>query len=110
MLALTGALDNISVVVRHSLVQLRTPDAMRGRVSAVNNVFISTSNELGMFESGAVAAFFGAVVSVVSGGIGAIVVVIATAMTWPEIRRLGTLHVAPLGAGQATDGTADERR
>ena len=92
MLALVGALDNISVVVRHSLVQLRTPDAMRGRVSAVNNVFISTSNELGMLESGAVAAFFGAVVSVVSGGIGAIVVVLTAAMIWPEIRRLGALQ------------------
>lgn len=92
MLALTGAFDNISVVVRHSLVQLRTPDAMRGRVSAVNNVFISSSNELGAFESGLVAAFFGAVVSTVSGGIGTILVVLATARIWPEILRLRTLH------------------
>ena len=72
MLALTGALDNISVVVRHTMVQLATPNEMRGRVSAVNAMFISSSNELGGFESGAVAHFFGPVISVVSGGIGTI--------------------------------------
>ena len=99
MLALTGALDNISVIVRHSLVQLRTPDAMRGRVSAVNGVFISSSNELGTVESGAVAALFGATVSVVSGGIGAIAVVLAAALIWPEIRRLGALQTAMDGTG-----------
>ena len=91
MLMLTGAFDNISVVVRHSLVQLRTPDAMRGRVSAVNNVFISSSNELGAFESGLVAAFFGAVFSVVSGGIGTIAVVLLTMKIWPEVMRLKSL-------------------
>jgi MFS family permease len=95
MLAGCGAADNISVVVRHSLVQLRTPDEMRGRVSAVNSVFISASNELGEFESGTVARFFGPVASVVSGGIGTIVVVILTAWTWPEIRKLGKLHERP---------------
>lgn len=95
MLILSGAFDNISVVVRHSLVQLRTPDAMRGRVSAVNNVFISSSNELGAFESGLVAAFFGAVASVVSGGIGTILVVLATARIWPEIVRLKSLQEDP---------------
>ena len=92
MLACCGAADNISVVVRHSLVQLGTPDEMRGRVSAVNSVFISASNELGEFESGTVARFFGPVVSVVSGGIGTIVVVAVTAWTWPEIRKLGKLR------------------
>ena len=91
-LALTGALDNISVVVRHVLVQMRTPDALRGRVSAVNSVFIESSNELGGFESGLVAKFFGPVVSVVSGGIGTILVVALIAATWPEIRRLKTLE------------------
>jgi MFS family permease len=91
-LFLTGALDNISVVVRHSLVQLRTPDAMRGRVSAVNNVFISSSNELGAFESGLVAKIFGPVFSVVSGGIGTILVVLLTARVWPEIARLKSMH------------------
>ena len=95
MLAGCGAADNISVVVQHSLVQLRTPNEMRGRVSAVNSVFISASNELGEFESGTVARFFGPVASVVSGGIGTIVVVILTAWTWPEIRKLGKLHERP---------------
>lgn len=94
MLALTGAFDSISVVVRHSLVQLRTPDAMRGRVTAVNSVFISCSNELGAFESGVVAAWLGPVLSVVTGGVGTILVVIATALIWPELRRLQGLHDA----------------
>jgi MFS family permease len=93
MLLLTGAFDNISVVVRHSLVQLLTPDKKRGRVSAVNNVFISCSNELGAFESGFVASIFGsAVISVVSGGLGTILVVLLTARLWPEIARLKSLH------------------
>lgn len=92
MLALSGALDNISVVVRHTLVQVRTPDHLRGRVSAVNSVFISTSNELGGFESGLTAALFGPVVSVVGGGIGTIAVVLAVALIWPEIRKLGSLQ------------------
>jgi hypothetical protein len=92
MLLLAGALDNISVVIRHSLVQLRTPDYMRGRVSAVNAVFISASNELGAFESGTVATLFSPVISVVSGGIGTIVVVIAVALLWPQIRRLKPLY------------------
>ena len=92
MLALTGALDNISVVVRHTLVQVLTPDSMRGRVSAVNSLFIITSNELGAFESGAVAALGGAVFSVVFGGIGTIVVVTLAALAWPQLRRLGPLQ------------------
>jgi len=91
-LAGCGVADNISVVIRHSLVQLRTPNEMRGRVSAVNSVFISASNELGEFESGTVARFFGPVGSVVSGGIGTILVVALTAWIWPEIRNLGRLH------------------
>lgn len=90
-LALTGAFDNISVVVRHTLVQLLTPDSMRGRVSAVNSVFISASNELGGFESGAVARFYGPIVSVVTGGIGTVLVVWAAALKWPELWNLGRL-------------------
>ncbi|MEO6181807.1 MAG: MFS transporter, partial [Verrucomicrobiota bacterium] len=86
MLFLGGFADNISVVVRHTLVQLLTPDAMRGRVSAVNNLFIGTSNELGGFESGLVSNFFGPVVSVVSGGIATILVVIGIAAKWPKLR------------------------
>ena len=94
MLLLTGAFDNISVVVRHTLVQMLTPDSMRGRVSAVNNVFIGASNELGALESGVVGSFFGALISVVSGGIGTMIVVAAVALIWPEVRRFGALSDA----------------
>jgi MFS family permease len=86
-----GAMDNVSVIVRHTLVQLLTPDEKRGRVSAVNSLFIGTSNELGGFESGFVAYLFGPVFSVVSGGIGTILVVIAVAVIWPEMRKYGRL-------------------
>jgi len=91
MLALTGALDNISVVIRHTLVQLSTPNEMRGRVSAVNAMFISSSNELGGFESGAVAHLFGPVFSVVSGGVGTLAIVLAWAGLFPDLRRIGKL-------------------
>jgi MFS family permease len=104
MLFLCGVVDNISVVVRHTLVQMLTPDEKRGRVSAVNSLFIGTSNELGGFESGMVAHWFGpalgntiatgAVVSVVSGGVGTILVVLAVAWIWPEIRRYGRLDAS----------------
>jgi MFS family permease len=92
MLATTGALDNISIVVRGTLVQGLTPDEMRGRVSAVNAVFIGSSNELGAFESGATAALFGPVISVVGGGIGTILVVLLVMLKWPQVYRLGPLH------------------
>ncbi|MFN0052062.1 MAG: MFS transporter [Planctomycetales bacterium] len=99
MLFSLGALDMISVVIRHTLVQLQTPDAMRGRVSAVNGMFIGVSNELGEFESGLVAALcehptdrgFGPMVSVVSGGMGTLLVVAGVAAIWPELRRYGRL-------------------
>jgi MFS family permease len=91
-LAVTGACDNISVVVRHTLVQLLTPDSMRGRVSAVNNIFIGSSNELGALESGLTAEKFGAVISVVAGGVGTILVLALTAWKWPQVRRIGRLH------------------
>jgi len=101
MLFICGAVDNVSVVVRHTSVQLLTPDDKRGRVSAVNSLFIGTSNELGGFESGFVAHLTGpamgnaistgAIISVVSGGIGTILVVIAVAYFWPEIRKYGKL-------------------
>lgn len=91
MLFLCGFSDNVSVIVRHTLVQLQTPDAMRGRVSSVNNLFIGTSNELGGFESGLVGNYFGPVFSVVSGGIATIGVVAAVAWIWPEIPRFGRL-------------------
>jgi len=91
MLFATGALDNISVVIRHTLVQTLTPDSMRGRVSAVNGVFIGASNEIGGFESGVVAQWFGPVFSVVSGGVGCIAVVLASAVASPKLRRLRSL-------------------
>jgi MFS family permease len=91
MLFVAGAMDNVSVVVRHTLVQLLTPDEKRGRVSAVNSLFIGTSNELGGFESGFVAHWFGPVFTVVAGGFGTIAVVIAIALLWPEIRKYGRL-------------------
>ncbi|MBL8349276.1 MAG: MFS transporter [Burkholderiaceae bacterium] len=84
-LAASGAADMVSVVIRQSLVQLATPDAMRGRVSAVNSVFIGASNQLGEFESGATAALFGPVASVVVGGLGTLAVVLAWARLFPAL-------------------------
>ncbi len=91
MLALAGGLDNISMVVRGTLVQILTPDSMRGRVSAVNSVFIGMSNELGAFESGVTARWLGPVASVVVGGAGCILVVLGVGAAWPEVWRLGSL-------------------
>jgi MFS family permease len=91
MLFFTGFFDNVSVVVRQTLVQLRTPNEMRGRVSAVNSVFIGSSNELGGFESGLVAHFFGPVASVVSGGIGTLAVVAAWMRLFPGLKRVDSL-------------------
>jgi MFS family permease len=88
----SGIFDSISVLVRLTLEQVVTPDHLRGRVSAINYVFVGFSNEFGAFESGATAALFGPIVSVVGGGIGTILVVIAVAMIWPELRRIGPLH------------------
>ena len=91
MLFIVGAFDSVSVIIRGSIVQLVTPDEMRGRVSAVNNIFIGTSNEFGALESGLTAALFGPVISVVGGGIGTILVVLAVAFGWPETRKIGAL-------------------
>jgi MFS family permease len=95
MLFLIGALDNISVVIRHTLVQVLTPDEMRGRVSAVNGVFINVSNELGGFESGLVARLVTPVFSVVSGGIGTLLVVATAAASLPKLRQYGRLDGKP---------------
>ena len=84
-LVVTGAADNISVVIRMTLLQMETPDEMRGRVAAVNSVFIGASNQLGEFESGAVAAWWGPVVSVVSGGVGTVVVALAWVRLFPAL-------------------------
>ena len=107
MLFLTGVFDNVSVVVRHTLVQLITPDAMRGRVSAVNAMFISSSNELGGFESGLVARYTSAMVSVVSGGIGTLLVVAAWSGLFPRLRRFGSLRdIEPESMPDAADDPA----
>ncbi|HXW51680.1 MAG TPA: MFS transporter [Candidatus Acidoferrales bacterium] len=86
-LALTGGFDMVSMVIRSVLVQLGTPDAMRGRVNAVENVFIGASNELGAFESGTVAALLGTEASVVLGGVATIVVILLCSWLFPDLRR-----------------------
>jgi hypothetical protein len=86
-LAITGAADNISVVTRITLVQLETPDHMRGRVAAVNTLFIGASNQLGEFESGATAAWWGPVGSVVAGGLGTTLVALLWLRLFPELAR-----------------------
>ncbi len=84
-LAVLGAADCVSVVIRQALVQLETPDDMRGRVSAVNSVFIGASNQLGEFESGLVAAWLGASTSVVVGGVGTLIVAAAWIRLFPKL-------------------------
>lgn len=91
-LFLTGVFDNISVVIRLTLEQTITPDHLRGRVSAINYVFIGFSNEFGAFESGATAAIFGTTLSVVGGGFATLMVVVAVRAIWPELARIGPLH------------------
>jgi MFS family permease len=91
-LFLTGAFDSISMVIRGTLEQMITPDHLRGRVLAVEYMFIGFSNELGAFESGAAAALFGPIIAVVGGGIGTIVVVAVVAALWPALARLDPLH------------------
>ena len=86
-LAVSGAVDNVSVVIRLTLMQLETPDEMRGRVAAVNTIFIGASNQLGEFESGATAALFGPVGSVVLGGIGTLFVAAGWIRLFPELAR-----------------------
>jgi MFS family permease len=90
-LLLLGACDMISVIIRATLVQLRTPDEMRGRVTAVDMVFIGTSNEFGQFESGLTAQWFGTVPAVVLGGVGTLVVIALWAWLFPELRKAGEL-------------------
>jgi MFS family permease len=91
MLALTGAFDMVSVVVRHTLVHLLTPNEMRGRVSAVNSIFIGSSNEIGGFRAGGVAAYIGAVNSTVLGGVCTLAVVGAWAGLFPRLRQFGSM-------------------
>jgi MFS family permease len=98
MLALLGGADMVSVIVRRVLVQVATPDELRGRVSAVEAVFISGSNELGEFRAGVMAAFIGAVPAVVFGGLGTVLVVALWTRLFPEMRDVDRLEsVAPRG-------------
>jgi MFS family permease len=90
-LVLLGACDMVSVIIRAILVQLGTPDEMRGRVTAVDMIFIGTSNEFGQFESGVTAQWFGAVPAVILGGVGTLLVIVIWAMLFPELRKSGEL-------------------
>ncbi len=91
-LAVLGAADVFSVVIRQSLVQIETPDEMRGRVSAVNSMFIGTSNQLGEFESGVTAHWFGTVPAVLIGGAGTIIVVLLWMRLFPQLRQIDRLE------------------
>jgi MFS family permease len=91
-LALVGAFDSISMVIRQTLMQIITPDRLRGRVTAINGIFTNASNELGALESGATAALFGPVISVAGGGLGALAVVLIVALAYPALARIGPLH------------------
>ena len=108
-LAAGGAADTISVIIRGSLLQLATPPEMRGRVSAVNSLFIGASNELGEFESGVTAQWWGAVRATVFGGVGALVVAAVWAGLFPDLRNVDeltseTLRPRPAGAMQTAEG------
>jgi MFS family permease len=99
-LLLVGATDMVSVIIRGTLVQLATPDAMRGRVSAVNSLFIGASNELGQFESGLTAHWFGTVPAVVLGGVGTLVVIAIWSWLFPELRKADRLTVDALAPNE----------
>jgi len=103
LLVVLGASDMISVIIRGTLIQLATPDAMRGRVNAVDMMFIGVSNELGEFESGLTAHWFGTVPSVVLGGIGTLVVIGLWAWLFPELREAGRMHAV---AAESLERTA----
>lgn len=91
-LLLTGVFDNISVVVRQTMIQLLTPDDLRGRVTGVNQIFIGSSNEIGAMRAGLVAALFGPIAAVVSGGVGTLLVVLIVARAVPTLPKLPPLH------------------
>jgi MFS family permease len=93
-LLLAGATDMVSVIVRGTLVQIQTPDEMRGRVSSVNMIFIGASNELGQFESGVTAHWFGTVPAVILGGVGTLVVVALWSLGFPQLRKVDQLTTA----------------
>ncbi len=99
MLFILGALDNVSVVIRNTLALTRTPNEMRGRVSAISGLFVSISNQMGEFESGLTAQVFGPIASVVGGGIATILVVLTVAAAFPDLPRLRALRGGPIDAG-----------
>ncbi len=101
-LVLAGASDMISVIIRATLTLLATPDEMRGRVTAVDMIFIGTSNEFGQFESGLTAQWFGTVPAVVLGGVGTLVVIALWTWLFPELRRAGELHSFAANAEPST--------
>jgi MFS family permease len=103
-LFLLGASDMISVIIRATLTQLATPDEMRGRVTAVDMIFIGTSNEFGQFESGITAQWFGTVPAVILGGVGTLVVIALWAWWFPELRHAGDLHTVTPETLQPTTG------
>ncbi len=109
LLITLGALDGVSVVIRHVLVSVRTPDHLRGRVSAVNSVFIESSNELGGFESGLVARLLTPLISVVAGGIGTVIVVGIMALWLPQLRRLGRLELPKVEVEEAVEEKEEAR-
>jgi MFS family permease len=88
LMAISGMLDNVSVVIRSTILQLLTPDNMRGRVSAVNSIFIGSSNEIGAFESGIAAKLMGYIPSVIFGGIMTVAVVGTSGIVAPKLRKL----------------------
>jgi MFS family permease len=107
-LVLLGASDMISVIIRATLTQLATPDEMRGRVTAVDMIFIGTSNEFGQFESGLTAQWFGTVPAVVLGGIGTLVVIALWAWWFPDLRKAGELHSITAASLQGASETTAE--
>lgn len=108
-LVLMGSGDMVSVYVRHMLVQLETPDAIRGRVSAVNSVFIGASNELGEFESGMTAAWFGLVPAVIFGGIATLIITVTCMVKFPVLRNMDRFPVAIQESEKLSEGTVSAR-
>ncbi|MGH9612616.1 MAG: MFS transporter [Bryobacteraceae bacterium] len=106
-LVLLGACDMVSVIVRHTMIQLGTPDEMRGRVSAVNMIFIGASNEVGQFESGITAQWFGTVPSVILGGVGTIIIVVLWAWLFHVLRKVNELEPSRMIRAAADESIAD---
>ncbi len=104
-LTISGVGDMVSVVIRHTLMQLDTPDEIRDRVGAVNTIFIGASNQLGEFQSGAVAAAFGPVASVVSGAIGTLVVAVLWFRMFPVLARRDTYQLPEAESASGREGT-----